>query len=70
MLKILLAEIYYWFYNSSKGEDINLVIYNKPLNSEISPRQEIDTLYQQNWEVIKTSIQNNIRWLLADTQFC
>ncbi|MCZ6915053.1 MAG: hypothetical protein O7C59_11905 [Rickettsia endosymbiont of Ixodes persulcatus] len=28
------------------------------------------TLYQQNWEVIKTSIQNNIRWLLADTQFC
>ncbi|MCZ6920252.1 MAG: hypothetical protein O7C60_09060 [Rickettsia endosymbiont of Ixodes persulcatus] len=28
------------------------------------------TLYQQNWEVIKTSIQNNIRWLLANTQFC
>ncbi|WP_342272383.1 hypothetical protein [Candidatus Tisiphia endosymbiont of Parasteatoda lunata] len=28
------------------------------------------TLYQQTWEVIKTSIQNNIRCLLADSQFC
>ena len=28
------------------------------------------TLYQQTWEVIKTAIQHNIRWLLADTQFC
>lgn len=28
------------------------------------------TLYQQTWEVIKTSIQNNIRWLLTDMQFC
>ncbi|MCZ6924803.1 MAG: hypothetical protein O7D30_05215, partial [Rickettsia endosymbiont of Ixodes persulcatus] len=32
--------------------------------------KHIDDVYQQNWEVIKTSIQNNIRWLLADTQFC
>ncbi|MFU7502807.1 MAG: transposase [Candidatus Tisiphia sp.] len=28
------------------------------------------TLYQQTWEVIKTSSQNNIRWLLTDTKFC
>ncbi|WP_458693689.1 transposase [Rickettsia endosymbiont of Urophora cardui] len=28
------------------------------------------TLYQQTWEVIKTSIQNNIKWLLTNTQFC
>jgi len=28
------------------------------------------TLYQQTWDVIKTAIQCNIRWLLADMQFC
>lgn len=28
------------------------------------------TLYQQTWEVIKTAIQHNIRWILADMQFC
>ena len=27
------------------------------------------TLYQQTWEYIKTSIQDNIRWLLNDTHF-
>lgn len=27
------------------------------------------TLYQQTWEVIKTSIQDKLRWLLADAQF-
>lgn len=28
------------------------------------------SLYQQTWEYIKNSIRDNIRWLLADTQFC
>lgn len=28
------------------------------------------TFYQQTWEVIKTSIQDKLRWLLADVQFC
>ena len=28
------------------------------------------TFYQQTWEVIKTSIQDKLRWLLADGQFC
>ena len=28
------------------------------------------TLYQQTWEVIKTSIQDKLKWLLADAQFC
>ena len=28
------------------------------------------TLYQPTWEVIKTAIQHNMRWLLADMQFC
>lgn len=28
------------------------------------------TLYQQTWEVIKTTIQHNIKWLLADMLFC
>ena len=27
------------------------------------------TLYQQTWEVIKTVIQHNIRWLLTEMQF-
>ena len=40
-----------------------LEINKKRINEKI-------TLYQQTWEVIKTVIQHNIRWLLADMQFC